>query len=152
MTLPQFHTFRDMCKHLTTGGAAYRYGSNYPIYCGKVHTNNEGKVFHSIEMRTFGGSSGELIHYGGAGTTGISFSADEQASTNWVFISKEDWDAREKSMMEWYEKRDRENAERQKKTVVAQIIPPVRKPRRKSWITRSWEWFMADEPLWRRRL
>ena len=102
MTLPDFHTFREMLEHLSTGGAAYRYGSAYPIYVG-------GKPL--IVKRTWGGSSGELTTSGYA-DSGVAFTLEEQQSTNWVLISKADWEARDRAMRESYEEHQRIKCQR----------------------------------------
>lgn len=100
MTIPEFHTFKEVAEHLAKGGAAYRWGTNYPIYC-KGH-------WYELETRYDGGSSGECSKQGAV------FSVDEQNSTNWVLISKEDWEAREQRMRDAWKKIMEERAEREK--------------------------------------
>lgn len=92
--LPAFHTFREMCAHLLTDGAAHRYGNLYPIYVGK-----------EIERRTWNSSHGECVerNFG----AGIAFTLEEQFSVNWVLIPADEWKAREERMQQWY----RTNAE-----------------------------------------
>jgi hypothetical protein len=89
VTVPTFHTFREMSEHIANGGAAYRWGSHYPIYC-----NNP---YRGIEKRFDGGSAGECIDK-------AHFSPEEQQSSNWVLISAEDWKARDEALAEAYKR------------------------------------------------
>ena len=115
MTIPDFHTFREMVEHVEGGGAAYRYGSHYPIYCKSqyLHTG-------PIEKRFDGGSSGECLGK-------AEFSVEEQNSTNWVLISKEDWEAREEAMHKAYEECARINAENRKRELAQGPPKPAKK-------------------------
>src|ERR1051325_4330640 len=98
--LPKFHTYREMCEHLNNGGAAYRFGSYYPLYYGKRH------ALEWAQTRFWGGSAGECVK------DGANFTADEQNSNNWVFISKEDMEKRDNAITEAYRKRAEEYASR----------------------------------------
>jgi hypothetical protein len=131
MSLPDFHTFREMLEHLETGGAAWRYGTNYPIY----YRGSWG----GVEKRVHGGSSGECIEGMGPGS-GISFSVEEQNSINWVLMSAENWKKREDDMRAAWERIREENRSRQIETgvyegKVGQIVPrdPPKKERGGWW-------------------
>jgi hypothetical protein len=97
--LPDFHSFREMCKHLSDGGAAYRFGSQYPLYYGKRHG------LEWVQTRFDGGSAGECVK------DGATWTADEQASTNWVLISGEDMEARDAATRKFYEDQLRRKSE-----------------------------------------
>lgn len=89
MSLPEFHTYREACECIESGGAAHRFGSFYPLYTRSRRGSGD------IERRFWGGSGGEC------GTV-ASFSLEEQQSTNWVLIAKAEWEARESQMAEAY--------------------------------------------------
>lgn len=93
MTIPELHDFKSMLEHLETGGAAWRYGSHYPIYT--KHENYMGGISRILVQGT--GNGCEWIDM-----RGVEFSVNEQQSINWVFMSAEDWSARQKNYRENY--------------------------------------------------
>lgn len=95
--LPVFYIFREMCAHLLTGGAAYRYGSSYPIYVGRSERGMGG-----LERRTW--NSGECVEHGYP--LGLVFTVEEQLSVNWVLIPADEWKERDERMMQWHRDHD----------------------------------------------
>ena len=90
MGIPGFHTFREAMECIESGGAAYRYGSFYPLYA--AYAAHSGCISRHFD----GGSGGEMVDM----MRGADFTPDQQASTNWVLFTKEEWDARQINYME----------------------------------------------------
>ena len=89
--MAELHTFQEACECLEDGGAVHRFGKVYPIYYIKQYSGPDG----GLRMRFWGGSSGEcdIVH---------TFTPEEQQSTDWQLISKEEWNKREEAMRKGY--------------------------------------------------